>query len=121
MVKAAPASTPSPIPAPTPTPAGSTCSTPQSATVSAQISDNGITLSPSTVHCGSITFNESNTGTEQNNFNVLNAGTNGAGKVVSPGQAASFTATLGPSTYTVQSDPDSEVSSPLDATLTVTP
>ena len=37
-----------------------------------------------------------------------------------PGQTASFTATLGPATYTLQSDPNSEAESPLLATLTVT-
>jgi nitrite reductase (NO-forming) len=76
-----------------------TCTNPQTTTVDVDEYEYGYTLSTSTIPCGTVTFNQSNSGQIAHNFDIQDvAGANGA--IINPGEKTTFTVTLAPGTYT---------------------
>jgi len=123
-VKVAPA--PTPTPAPTPSTSTTTqtqtttatCASPQSTTVTVDMFEYGFTLSQKTVPCGTVTFNEMNTGQIQHDF-VIN-GVLPAGILLNPGQSTTDTYTLGPGAYGYVCDVPTHANLGMEGTLTVT-
>jgi uncharacterized cupredoxin-like copper-binding protein len=76
------------------------CNSPQSSTVTVSMFEYGYTLSPSSVPCGSVTFNITNSGTTDHDF-VLE-GLVGAGRspIIGAGEKTTVTATLTPQSWT---------------------
>jgi plastocyanin len=96
-----------------------TCTSPTSTTVSVDEFEYGFTLSSTSVPCGTLTFNQSNSGSMTHNFNI--EGVNGAvGKLIDPGQTTSFTVSLAPGKYTYVCDVSGHIEAGMIGTLTVT-
>ncbi len=95
-----------------------TCTSPQSSTVSVSEYEFGFDLSTTTVPCGSVTFNQSNTGTVTHNFD-LEGVPGGVGKLIDPGQTASFTVNLAPGRYTYICDVSGHAQAGMIGTLVV--
>jgi uncharacterized cupredoxin-like copper-binding protein len=76
------------------------CASPQASTVTVSMFEFGYTLSPSSVPCGSVTFNIKNAGTSDHDFVI--EGLIGAGRspVIGPGESTTMTATLTPQSWT---------------------
>jgi uncharacterized cupredoxin-like copper-binding protein len=97
-VKVAPA-VPTPKPAPTPVtkPSGATCANPTATTVTVEEFDYGFRLSQTTVPCGPVTFNQTNTGGTGHDFAIN--GVSPAGAIINAGQSTTNTWTLAPGMY----------------------
>jgi uncharacterized cupredoxin-like copper-binding protein len=117
---ATPAPTPTPTPTPTPKPGGAaaTCSNPTATTVTAEEFDFGFKLSQTTVPCGPVTFNQTNTGGTAHDFAIN--GVNPAGAVINTGQNTTNTWTLAPGTYGYICDIPTHQQLGMAGTLTVT-
>ncbi len=92
-------------PVTTTVPSSSVCAHPTSTTVSVAEYDFGFTVSPSTVPCGTVTFNQTNTGQTQHNFDLTNVpAAGGDGAYINPGQNTTMTVTLTPGSWGYQCD-----------------
>jgi uncharacterized cupredoxin-like copper-binding protein len=97
------------------------CANPQHTTVSVSEFEYGFTLSPSAIPCGSITFNMTDTGSLEHNFDVQGVPNGaGVGGFLQPGQSSSLTVTLGPGNYTIICDVPEHVTLGMSATMTIT-
>jgi len=114
------------LPTPTytaPDAAGSTtktCASPQNTTVSVSAFDFGYTLSPSSVPCGTVTFNMRNTGNAEHDFVVEGLVGQGRTAVVDSGGTTSTTATLTPGTWTYYCSVPTHRGLGMEGRLTVT-
>jgi uncharacterized cupredoxin-like copper-binding protein len=96
-----------------------TCAAPQSTTVNVSEFEWGFTLSAASVPCGSITFNQTNTGTVAHNFDL--EGVAGAvGTTIDAGGTTSFTVTVVPGRYTYICDVSGHAQLGMIGTLMVT-
>jgi uncharacterized cupredoxin-like copper-binding protein len=101
---------------------GATCASPQSTTVSVAESEYKFVLSQSTVPCGTVTFNQTNSGQIVHNFDIQGVANGaGVGPFLNPGQSATTTVTLAPGNYTIICDVATHVSLGMISSLTVTP
>jgi uncharacterized cupredoxin-like copper-binding protein len=124
-VAATPVASTSPTPTPTPTTSttqtAKPCNSPQPSTVNVVEFEWGFTVSPTTVPCGPITFNQSNTGTTAHDFVLENmVGGAGQGSVISPGQTTTMTVTLTPAVWNYNCDIPTHKSLGMFGSLTVT-
>jgi uncharacterized cupredoxin-like copper-binding protein len=93
-----------------------TCASPVASTVTVNEFDFGFTLSPSSAHCGAITFVQTNSGNTEHNFNI-----NGmAAAIIQSGQSTTNTFTLGPGTFDYQCDVPGHVGLGMFGKFTVT-
>jgi uncharacterized cupredoxin-like copper-binding protein len=92
----APATTTAATTAPSWGPTGP-CTSPQSTTVNVTAFDYGFTLSQNPVHCGTITFVQSNTGTVPHNFDIN--GVSVPAYLNNPGQVSTVTVNFPPGNY----------------------
>jgi nitrite reductase (NO-forming) len=93
-----------------------TCASPQSTTVSVNEFEFGFTLSQSSAPCGMVTFNQTNGGQIEHNFDI-----NGlAGQLISPGGSTTMTVNLRPGTYRYLCDGNGHGSLGMFGTFTVT-
>lgn len=114
---------PAPVPTPTTTThttttvaTQTTCASPTPTTVNVNEFDYGYTLSPSSAHCGPITFVQTNTGNTEHNFDI-----NGmAGAIIQSGQSTTNTFTFGPGTFDYQCDVPGHVGLGMFGKFTVT-
>jgi uncharacterized cupredoxin-like copper-binding protein len=119
-------STTTPTPTPTSTtttPATSTakpCNSPVSSTVTVTAFDFGYTVAPSTVPCGSITFNMKNNGPAEHDFVLENIVGQGRTPVIDGGQSTSMTVTLTPATWTYYCSVPTHRGLGMDGKITVT-
>jgi uncharacterized cupredoxin-like copper-binding protein len=94
----------------------STCASPTPSTVNVTEFDYGFTLSPTSAHCGPITFVQTNTGNTEHNFNI-----NGmAAAIIQAGQSTTNTFTFGPGTFDYQCDVPGHVGLGMFGKFTVT-
>ncbi len=83
---------------------GATCTSPQSTTVDVEEYEYAFALTPGgTIPCGTITFNQRNTGQIAHNFAIQDV-SSATGAIINPGETTSFTVTLKPGTYTYLCD-----------------
>jgi uncharacterized cupredoxin-like copper-binding protein len=102
----------------TTTTAKATCTSPTATTVSVSEYEYGFDLSQATVPCGSVTFNQSNTGAVTHNFD-LEGVRGGVGALIDPGKTTSFTVTLAPGRYTYICDVSGHAQAGMVGTLIV--
>jgi plastocyanin len=96
--------------------AATTCASPQSTTINVNEFDFAFTLSSSTVHCGKVTFVQTNTGSTTHNFAI-----NGiSGALIDTAQTTTFTTTLNPGTYRYICDVTEHAAQGMTGRLTVT-
>ena len=100
----------------TTTTTAASCTNPQASTVTVKEFEWSFTLSANPVHCGMVTFVQSNTGGTEHNFDV---GGN-AGAVIQPGGSTTMTVNLAPGSYTYQCDIEGHATLGMIGTLTVT-
>src|SRR4051812_20689405 len=67
------------------------CAKPTKTTVSVTLFEYGYTLKPASVHCGTVTFKQKNTGAIPHNFDIQGVK---AGKLLNHNQTSSFTVKL---------------------------
>jgi uncharacterized cupredoxin-like copper-binding protein len=92
-----------PPPPPTSTVPKTACASPQNTTVAVDEFDFGFTLSLATVPCGTVTFNQKNSGAVVHNFHLQ--GVPGAvGALIDPGKTTTMTVQLTPSKITYVCD-----------------
>jgi nitrite reductase (NO-forming) len=97
-----------------------TCTSPQTTTVSVDEYEYGFDLKPgTTIPCGTVTFNQSNSGTIAHNF-ALEGVAGATGAIINPGQTATFTVALKPGKYTYICDVSGHAAAGMIGTLTVT-
>ena len=106
-------------PTTTTTPVSTTCANPVATTVKVNEFDFGFTLTPATVPCGTVTFNQVNTGQANHNFDLNTIG-GGAGGFIDPGQTTTMTVTLKPGSYPFVCDVPGHAMLGMSGTLTVT-
>ena len=80
--------------------------------------DFGFTL-PNSVPCGTITFNQKNTGQTNHTFDLQTVG-GGAGGYINPGETTTMTLTLKPGQYPYVCDVPGHAMLGMEGTLTVT-
>ena len=117
--KPTPTTTTKPVSTTTPatTTTAATCTSPQSSTVNVSEFEWGFTLSSNSVHCGTITFVQTNTGGVQHNFDVSGIA---VGALLEPGQSTTTVATFAPGTYQYQCDVEGHATLGMTGTLVVT-
>jgi uncharacterized cupredoxin-like copper-binding protein len=98
---------------------GGACAAPKTTIVNVGMADFSFSGVPASVPCGTITFNESNTGVEDHNLDVV--GHAPPGPVVAAGGSASFSVTLDPGTYGFQCDVGNHAAQGMVGSLIVTP
>ena len=105
----------------TTTVAAAPCNNPSTTAVSVNELEYKFVLSQYTIPCGKVTFNQTNGGQIEHNFDVVGL-TNGAGvgPFLNPGQSASTTMTLTPGTYSIICDVATHVSLGMSGSITVT-
>jgi uncharacterized cupredoxin-like copper-binding protein len=96
------------------------CASPQNTRVQVDMLDYSFRLTPSTIPCGSVTFNMTNVGKEEHNFNVLGVQGGGAGNVIGAGETTSKTIQLGPGGYSAQCDVEGHLALGMVTNFTVT-
>jgi nitrite reductase (NO-forming) len=104
------------------------CPNPQKTTVTVSEFDYGFTLSTRLVPCGPVTFNMTNVGTIEHNFDISafggSTGVHGAifglGNFLLPGQSTTMTVPLDPGTYRYQCDVPQHAALGMVGSLTVT-
>lgn len=101
---------------PTTTTTAAACTNPQASTVTVKEFEWSFTLSANPVHCGAVTFVQTNTGGTEHNFDV---GGN-AGALIQPGGSTTMTVNLLPGSYTYQCDVEGHATLGMIGTLTVT-
>jgi uncharacterized cupredoxin-like copper-binding protein len=101
----------------TTTTTAATCTNPESSTVTVSEFEWGFTLSSNSVHCGTITFVQTNTGGVQHNFDVSGIA---VGALIDPGQSTTTVATFAPGTYQYQCDVEGHATLGMTGTLVVT-
>jgi uncharacterized cupredoxin-like copper-binding protein len=99
----------------TTTVATATCSSPQNSTVTVSEFDFGFTVTPSTVPCGNITFQMTNTGQVQHNFDIGGH----AGALIDPGQSTTMTVSLNPGSINYVCDVPQHAAAGMFGKLTV--
>jgi uncharacterized cupredoxin-like copper-binding protein len=121
VAAATPTSTPTTPSGSSSTPAAKPCNSPQPSTVNVVEFEWGFTVSPTTVPCGPITFNQSNTGTTAHDFVIENLlGGAGQGSVITPGQTTTMTVTLTPAVWNYNCDIPTHKALGMLGSLTVT-
>jgi len=97
-----------------------TCTSPQTTTVKVDEYEYGFGLSTGTsVACGTVTFQQSNSGTVAHNF-ALEGVAGATGAIIDPGASTSFTVSLTPGKYTYICDVSGHAAAGMIGTLTVT-
>jgi uncharacterized cupredoxin-like copper-binding protein len=79
------------------------CASPQNTTVTVDEIDFNFTLSQTTVPCGTVTFNQKNSGAVVHNFHLQGV-TGAVGALIDPGKTTTFTVQLTPSKITYVCD-----------------
>jgi nitrite reductase (NO-forming) len=77
---------------------GAPCNAPQAGTIDVNEFDFGFTLSATTIPCGTVRFNQRNTGAVEHDF-VINGVSGGQGARIQPGQNTFINTTLTPGVY----------------------
>jgi uncharacterized cupredoxin-like copper-binding protein len=97
-----------------------TCTSPQATTVKVDEYEFGFGLSTgASVPCGTVTFQQSNSGTVAHNF-ALEGVANATGAIIDPGKSTTFTVSLTPGKYTYICDVSGHAAAGMIGTLTVT-
>jgi nitrite reductase (NO-forming) len=108
----------------TTTASGGTCVSNAATSVTVSAYEFAFTLSQTSMPCGTVTFNVTDTGSAMHNFHVEGTGATGAtvGAVLNPGQSASQVVTFTqPGTYTFLCDVPGHARLGMIGTITITP
>jgi uncharacterized cupredoxin-like copper-binding protein len=104
----------------TTTKTGATCASPQNTTVTVQEQEYKFVLSQTTIPCGNVTFNMSNTGQLEHNFDVQGVPNGaGVGSFLQPGQTSSITVNLAPGNYSIVCDVPEHIALGMTGSITV--
>jgi uncharacterized cupredoxin-like copper-binding protein len=110
------------LPAPVDTTADTPCPNPQTTTVTVTEVDYVLTVTPTTVPCGTVIFMISNNSeVSQHNFSITRYGSvRAVGDVIDPKNVTTLTAKLGPGSHPYQSDDPVDAIQGMKGTLKVT-
>jgi uncharacterized cupredoxin-like copper-binding protein len=98
-----------------------TCANPQNTTITVQELEYRFVMSSKTFPCGSVTFNQTNTGQLEHNFSVQGVANGaGVGAFIQPGQSTTTTVKLTPGTYTVVCEVPEHIALGMTDSITVT-
>jgi uncharacterized cupredoxin-like copper-binding protein len=101
-------------------PAGTCTQTARATTVSVGMIDFAFNMSTTSIPCGQVTFNTTNSGEAPHNFTVLGVGAAGVGPIINPGTSASYTVALNPGGYDTICDVPTHAALGMTGRITVT-